>query len=73
VTTTHVAATHRLNLLLATKYAVLVETFDINTPIEGTGSVDVKELGIQNVNDQSHSATERSLQHSFQGAPSTAF
>jgi hypothetical protein len=72
VTTTHVAATHRLNLLLATKHTVLVETFDINTPTERTCSVDVKELGIQDVSDQSDSAAKRSVRRFLLGARSTA-
>jgi hypothetical protein len=72
VTTTHVAATHRLTRLLATKHTVLVEKFDINTPTEGTCSVDVKELGIQDVPDQANSAAKQFLRYFLLGASSAA-
>jgi hypothetical protein len=72
VTTTHVVATHRLTRLLATKHTVLVEKFDINTPTEGTCSVDVKELGIQEVPDQADSAAKQFLRYLLLGASSAA-
>jgi hypothetical protein len=71
VTTTDVASTHRQNLFLAKEHAVLGETFDIHRTIEGTGSVDVKELWIEDVHGQSDSAKERSCNIFFR-APSTA-